>query len=66
MKTKHFFKALTLNKHTVADLNEAAMKQALGGADTQAECVTKVGVTCITRCGTNCICPTGETRCSPC
>jgi natural product precursor len=57
MKTKTFSKKLSLNKKTVADLNNREMQGVHGGA-------TEKSV-CITRCVTNCDLCT-MTRCSFC
>ena len=55
MKTKKFSKKLSLNKATVADLNNSQMKAAHGGAPwTSLDILNK----CYTRCDTGICCPT--------
>jgi len=58
MKTKTFSKKLSLNKKTVADLNNKDMQSVHGGA-------TAEKTVCITRCVTDCALCT-MTRCSVC
>jgi bacteriocin-like protein len=57
MKTKTFNKKLSLNKKTVANLNDKEMQGIYGG-----ETVEKT--VCITRCVSDCLCT--MTRCSIC
>lgn len=65
MKIKKIRGKLSLNKETVVDLNEKAMKNAYGGA-TFVNCPT--GWTyCRTDCVTNCpLCPSMDTKCPDC
>jgi hypothetical protein len=67
MKTKKFSKKLSLNKKTIAHLNDAHMTEVKGGEDTgQTGCilcaVTHTCQTCPTKCiggtcgGSTCIC----------
>ena len=58
MKTKNFSKKLSLNKKTVADLNNKEM-QAIHGGETVELTI------CRTRCVTDCVMCT-MTRCSVC
>ena len=55
MKTKKFSKKLSLNKATVADLNNSQMKTVQGGAPW-----TSIGIQnkCYTMCLTGACCPT--------
>lgn len=57
MKSKAFNKKLSLNKKTVANLNDKEM-QVIYGGDTAEPSI------CITRCVSNCACTI--TRCSVC
>jgi len=59
MKTKIFNKKLSLNKKTVADLNNKEMQGVHGGAETVERTI------CITKCATDCpVCTI--TRCTVC
>lgn len=65
MKTKKFGKKMELNKTTIANLEDAKMKNALGGGtitDTRGEeCGVPPSASCNTVCNTVCItiCATG-------
>ena len=56
MKTKKFNKKLSLNKKTIADLNEEEMKKAIGGVSgVDTTCLETMLITCgVQSCGTIC------------
>jgi len=62
MKQKQFAKRLSLNKNTVANLNQKEMNHIFGG-ETEIDCLTVDKTICVT----NCVCPSiRETKCGDC
>jgi len=63
MKQKQFAKRLSLNKNTVANLNQKEMNRLLGGETGDIDCLTIDRTICVT----NCPCPTIRiTKCGGC